>query len=104
MLTWNDLSPARQKWVRLVQMHYPEITETITFKQIKEIHEHFLSLREEDKRYKVSYALWLIGNNAISRGVYFFPAEENTPPEKESSVVDDKLELEYKKELELYGI
>jgi hypothetical protein len=103
MLGFNDLSPARQKWVRLVELTHPEVTETITYQQIKDFHEEFTALREQDKRYKVGMPLWLIGKNAIKRGVYFFPGTNNTPPEEEAKI-DSEMEEEYQAELRLYGL
>lgn len=105
MLTWDDLSPARQKWVRLVQLHYPEIKSEITYAQIKEIHKEFSDKRSQDKRYKCAFALWLIGPNAISRGVYFFPAEGNIPPNQpETTSAKSELDVAYEEELAAYGI
>jgi hypothetical protein len=74
MLHYHNLTPAQRKWVELVQIHFPEITSEITFTQINTIHEFFLGKRSEHKNYKVGMPTWLITNNSLKRGVYFFPA------------------------------
>jgi hypothetical protein len=103
MLGFNDLSPARKRWVMLVELTHPEVTDTITYQQIKDFHAEFAALREQDKRYKIGMPLWLIGPNAIERGVYFFPGTNNTVPVKVREA-DSDMELEYKQELAEYGL
>ena len=73
MLQYHNLTPAQRKWVELVQLHFPEIVNEITFKQVTAIHQFFLEKRNDNKKYKVGMPLWLITNNAIRKGVYFFP-------------------------------
>ena len=73
MLQYHHLSAAQRKWVDLVQFHFPEITNEITFKQVTAIHNFFLEKRKENAKYKVGMPLWLISNNALKKGVYFFP-------------------------------
>lgn len=73
MLQYHHLTPAQRKWVDLVQLYFPEIVNEITFKQVTAIHQFFLEKRNENKKYKVGMPLWLISNNAIRKGVYFFP-------------------------------
>lgn len=103
MLAYDDLSPARKRWVMLVEFAHPEVTDTITYQQIKDFHEEFLLLRDKDPRYKVGMPLWLIGQNAISRGVYFFPSSKNTAPTV-TKQENSPLEEEYLIELKAYGI
>ena len=103
MLGFDDLSPARKRWVMLVELTHPEVTDTITYQQIKDFHNEFMSLRDQDPRYKVGMPLWLIGENAIERGIYFFPGTNNAVPAQVQEV-DSELELEYKEELALYGL
>lgn len=106
MLTWHDLSKAQKKWVTLVQMFHPEVRDTVTFQQIKEFHAEFMEKRSEGKKFKTGMPLWLITHNAIERGVYFFPSEENTvqmEPE-ELTPIDPEFEPEYQQELAEYGL
>lgn len=104
MLAYNNLSSARQRWVDLVEQHFPEVKlrGVVTFKEINSIHDFFFEKRESDKRYKISKPLWLITNNAISKGVYQFPASD--APEVETPVIDDKMELYYRSELLAHSI
>lgn len=76
MKCYTDLSPAQRKWVDLVEIHFPEINDTITYKQLLEMYNYFLELRKQNKNYRVSKPLWLITNNAIERGVYKFPGRK----------------------------
>lgn len=75
MLTYEKLSPGQKKWVLMVNTFHPEIKESITFDQIHQFHAEFMLLRETNIRYKVGLPNWLIRENRIDRGVYFFPAE-----------------------------
>lgn len=106
MLTWFDLSKAQQRWVTLVQMFHPEVRDTVTFQQIRDFHEEFKSKRADGKQFKIGMPIWLITNNAVERGVYFFPSEENTVQMEpdEMTPIDPELEPEYQAELEAYGI
>ena len=106
MLTFNDLSTAQKKWVYIVNHFHPEVTTEITFKQINEFHNEFMALRAENKKYKVGLPLWLIGNNTIRRGVYFFPSEANAVAPIGTKKVPVKTALldEFKQELMKYGI
>lgn len=105
MLTYDDLTAGRKKWVHLVEMFHPEVGETITYEQLKSFDAEFRQLRAKDPKYKVSLALWLIGSNAVSRGVYFFPSQKNDVAkfvtEKENS---PKLDTMYREALSAYGI
>lgn len=103
MLQFKDLTPSRQKFVSLVELHFPEIKErgTITYKEIQDIHEFFVSKREENKNYKVSKPLWLITSNAIERGNYKFPASDAAETTEEIQSEWDHL---YYAELARYGI
>lgn len=103
MLTYNDLSHTQRKWVSLVEMFHPEITDTITYKQINEFHNEFMELREISQKYKTGMPLWLIKPNALERGVYFFPSQKNTPPEQEQVVLSDKEQI-YQEELKKHGL
>lgn len=106
MLTFDDLSTAQKKWVYIVNHFHPEVTTEITFKQINDFHNEFVALRAENKKYKVGLPLWLIGENAIRRGVYFFPAEANksAPVGMKKMPVKTALLDEFKQELKKYGI
>jgi hypothetical protein len=106
MLTFDDLSTAQKKWVYIVNHFHPEVTTEITFKQINDFHDEFMTLREGNKKYKVGLPLWLIGENAVRRGVYFFPSEANTsvPVGTKKAPVKTALLEELKQELKKYGI
>jgi hypothetical protein len=106
MLTWDDLTSTQKHWVTLVQMFHPEIKDSITFQQLKSFHDEFKAMRSENKRFKTGFPIWLITHNAVERGVYFFPSEENVIDSEPDLCVeiDPQLELFYKKELENYGI
>jgi hypothetical protein len=104
MLQFKDLSPAQQKFVLLVELHFPQIKErgTITYKEINEVHDFFLEKRKENKNYKVMKALWLVTNNKIERSLYKFPlSEEKVAPPSEPLTEWD---LMYQAELARYGI
>jgi hypothetical protein len=74
MLYYKDLSPAQRRWVELVEAYFPRSDPQITYAEIKQIHDFFVGKRREDARFKISKPLWLITNNALSRGRYLFPA------------------------------
>jgi hypothetical protein len=104
MISYQELSKARKRWVDLVELHYPEIDKTISLQQIKDIHDFFTTKRTEDKKYKVSKALWVVTNNKVSRGVYRFPGSKSEFEETETPIIDDELETLYKAELIKLGI
>jgi hypothetical protein len=105
MLYYFDLTPSQRHWVDLVEAVFPEDREAgeISYKRLNEIHNHFVSLRGRDGRYKCSKPLWLITNNAISRGVYKFPSSKSIEIEQEE-VLDSDLEIRYREELEKLDI
>lgn len=103
MLNYSDLSKAQQRWVNLVEKNFPDIKGSLTYKQIQDIHTFFTEKRKEDSRFKISKALWLITNNAVSRGVYKFPSSTVEEIEVET-VIDSELEANYKAELAKFGI
>ena len=102
MLTYDILTDSQRRWVNLVEFHYPDITTEITYLQIKEIHIFFTEKRLENKNFKCAKALWLITNNAISRGVYSFPSSK--APEKKEVEILDSLEIGYREQLSAHGI
>jgi hypothetical protein len=105
MLTYDDLTAGRKKWVHLVEMFHPEVGETITYEQLKTFDAEFRQLRSKDPKYKVSLALWLIGSNAVSRGVYFFPSQKNNADKFVAATsASPVLETLYRKTLEKFGI
>lgn len=106
MLDYGDLSPARKKWVHFVEMFHPEIEQTVSFEQIKKFHEEFKAKRSIDPRFKVSMPLWLIGENAISRGVYFFPGTKNDSSQflTTKNEKDSVYETQYFAVLKQYGL
>lgn len=87
----------------MVLEFHPEVEDEITHRQLHDFHHEFMQLRKEDKKFKIGLPVWLMNQNAIRRGVYFFPAEGNEPPTTEKKV-DTVLEEQYKKELEAFGI
>lgn len=100
MLSEKELSVGQSKWLALVKAKFNNIykSSTVTHAQLKEMHEEFVKLRTVDKKYKVGWPIWLITNNAVSRGVYSLPAAavEKTPINPVYS--------EYEEELEAFGI
>lgn len=106
MLEYSDLSISRKKWVHLVELFHPEVDQTISYEQIKTFHEEFKEKRSLDTRFKVSLPLWIIGQNAISRGVYFFPGTKNDSAQFLSSKkeIDDMYETEYQSVLKQYAL
>ena len=105
MVTYNDISPAQKRWVDLVEIFFPGVKSrgAVTYKEIHEIHDFFVSKRAEDKRFKVSMPIWLITANAMERGVYKFPASDAIPDD-EPADIDTELEQIYLSELARYGI
>lgn len=102
MLEYDDLSPAQKRWVDLVELFFPDIQlrGKITYKEIQEVHEFLLKKRDEDKRFKCAMPLWVITNNALSRGVYQFPASDVS----KAMTFDEKMEQFYLAELARFGI
>jgi len=103
MLTYKDLTAGQRKWVNLVEHYHPEVKGEVTYKQILEFHEEFKLLRKQGSHYKVCLALWLIGKNALRRGVYFFPGSGNSVSPKPTGN-KASLAVQYKQELQNYGI
>lgn len=102
MLNYEDLTPSQRKWVDMTVMFFPNITTTVSWQQVNEIHEFFLEKRKEDKRYKVGLPLWLTKENLVSRGLYHFPKNGNF---LDSDIeIDTEIEQAYKAELKEYGI
>jgi len=110
MLYYNDLSPAQKRWVELVEMFCQDkiVEGKITHKGLKEIHQFFVEKRREDRRYKISWPIWLIMGNQVGRGVYQFPAPEieNDLEElvDEVTPIDPEKEGHYMRELIGFGI
>lgn len=102
ILTHDMLSPAQKKWVFMVKLFHPEIKDRITFDQIHAFHLEFSLLRKKDPKYKIGLPNWLIQNNRIERGLYFFPAEGNTYQEETEAV--DELDMKYRDYLSLYHL
>jgi hypothetical protein len=106
MLTYEKLSPGQKKWVLMINTFHPEIEDSITFDQIHQFHSEFMLLRETNSRYKVGLPNWLIRDNRIDRGVYFFPAEGKVYVEavdEDTEIISD-LEVQYQKYLTDYGV
>ena len=99
MLQFNDLSPAQRRWVELVELHFPNTGDTITYADIKMIDGFFRGKRQQDSRFKVSKPLWLITHNAVERGVYLFPGSGV----KLAESLTDR-EAEYRAELAKFSI
>ena len=78
MKNFDELSPAQERWVVLVEYCFPAIYQSgqITHKELIKVHAQFLDMREQDKKYKVGWPIWLISNNAITRGVYQIPQKD----------------------------
>lgn len=105
MLNYNDLSSGKKKWVHLIELIHPEVSDRITYDQITKYDAELRALRAKDSKYKVSMPLWLIGENVISRGVYFFPSDRFTYEDTlVQSAADVELDSLYQKTLEAYEI
>lgn len=105
MIKFDDLSPAKLKWLTLVELLFPEIyaNDTISVSELKTVHNHFLELRKTDAKYKVSWPIWLITNNALERGVYVLP-KPNANLMVESSREKHEYFAEYESELRQFGV
>jgi len=103
MLSYSDLSKAKQRWVNLVEKHFPNILDVtkgvLSYKDLQDIHANFTARRVEGKQFKVSKPLWLISNNAISRGVYKFPFSTVEEIVDEQAEPDTEMEIRYQAEL-----
>ena len=102
MIQFVNLTVAQQRWVSMVQHFFPEIYArgNITHKELMKAHTKFLELRETDKKYKVGWPIWLIMNNATSRGVYKIPMVADT--EKETN--DSPHFADYETSLKEFGV
>lgn len=99
MITNEELTKAQVRWFTLITEFYPDIVKagTITHKQLQEANQFFRSQRTVDeKKFKVSWPIWLIMNNAVSRGVYTLPLRgavkevvKEIPSEQRQSYVDE---------------
>lgn len=101
MLNYDDLTPKQRNWVDLTMCFF-DFGETITSKEIHEVHDFFYAKREEDRRFKTGYPAWLEKENSVSRGVFHFPKPDNVF--EEEVVEDSPLEREYQQELLKFGI
>ncbi len=101
-LTYEELSAAQRRWVDLVEILRPDIKKkgVISSSEIKEIHEHLLTLREKDDRFTCSLPYWWIKDNSIGRGLYQFPGSAIV----ESEVYDPDLEKLYIRALKRFGL
>lgn len=105
MITYDKLTPAQSKWLDLVEILFPTIYECdiITHAQLKMIHDQLTELRKTDKKYKVGWPIWLITNNAVTRGCYKLPKEESKLVDVDPDV-DNPFYENYRAELARYGI
>lgn len=99
MKNYSDLSAGQRKWVDLVEIYFPEIGDTITYKQLLTAHAFFKEMREQNAKYRVAKPIWLIGANAIARGVYRFPGSSVKIQSQFS-----EMETIYHAELKEFGI
>ena len=89
----------------MVNTFHPEIVDSITFEQIHEFHSEFMILRETNNRYKVGLPNWLIRQNRIDRGLYFFPAPGSSYVDNSTTVeIVSDLEVRYQEYLAEYGV
>lgn len=102
MKRYHELSSGQRKWVDLVEILFPAIYDRgiITAKELKNVDAKFREMRETDKRYKVSWPIWLIMNNAIERGIYSIPRDI---PEKDEDV-NHEFYSEYHQMLKTFGV
>ena len=102
MIEFAELTVAQQRWVSLIQHFYPNIYSAgkITYQELIMAHANFISMREQNKKYKVGWPIWLIMNNAISRGVYKIPSSDV----KIVEVSDNPLSAGYEDSLKEFGL
>lgn len=104
MLTYDQLTAGQRKWVIMVGVFHPEITESITFEQVHQFHSEFLLLRKQDPKYKIGLPLWLVKENRIGKGLYFFPKEGAVHEDTTSDETLTELETKYNAFLSQFGI
>lgn len=107
MIKHSELTAAQSKWLALIEYYFEDVYKSsiITHKQLVIAHEKFTELRAIDKKYKVGWPIWLLTNNAISRGVYQLPVPSNNV--EEESVDEDSTHPyyeEYVAELKRFGV
>lgn len=71
---------------------------------MKTAHDKFTELRKTDKKYKVGWPIWLITNNAITRGVYELPVPDGTVKIEVDPDIDHPFYPEYIEELKQFNI
>ena len=105
-IEYADLSPAQAKWVDLVEILFPELYNDgiISHTELKVVHEHFVSLRATDKKYKVSWPIWLIMNNSVARGVYAIPKRDSVVGDDKDEYSDHPFYPKLESELKQFGI
>lgn len=106
MITHSELTPAQEKWLALIEYYFEDVYSSgkITHKQLKAAHDRFTVLRKEDKKYKVGWPIWLITNNAISRGVYELPVPSGTVKVEEDPDINHPFYPEYIAELKRFNV
>ena len=105
MITADKLTPAQNRWMALVKHYFAEIYEgaIITHRQLIEVDEKFRRLLSIDKKYKVSWPIWLIMNNQVARGTYRLPIGIESDEEFDE-VEPTTLDFEFESELKKFGI
>ena len=104
MLEFDKLSPAQERWVVLLEHFFPEVYKTgeVSHKQLVAADNKFREMRATDKKYKVSWPIWLISNNATTRGKYHIPKKQTE--EHDASIETHPFYAEYVAELKEFGI
>lgn len=109
MITHETITKGQAKWLALITEFYPDLVETgsITHRQLQETNAWFRKMRTVDKdKYKTGWPIWLIVNNAVSRGVYQLPIPGAVNTVKSEAVVHEDTEQRraYTAELASFGL
>lgn len=107
MITHDTMSKGQARWLALLAEFYPDIVKQgiITHKQLKAVDEYFREMRTRDgKKFKISFPIWLMVNNAIERGVYQLPIKNIPIKLTVDPDIEHKFYPQYDQELKSFGI
>ena len=107
MITHETITKGQAKWLAMITEFYPDIVKSgvITHKQVQEANQFFYAKRTKDKKYRVGHPIWLLVNNAITRGVYQLPVPGAVIEVKKIDVdTSHELYADYASELASFGV
>jgi len=73
MLGYSELTPGQKRYVDIVSILFPDIKTEIRYSEVLEIRDYLQTLRKANPSYKIGFPNWLLVNNRVDKGVYFFP-------------------------------